>query len=199
MAERSITRIVGEGQYGIIAPERDLMRVDRLVTFSIFQCFALGIFDSQAKVGLFAHLGHPHDLIAMQDQIPSLLELGAKEVVIQTMGIDNLAAWGPEHFGAAYAFKIGREMAMEALVAECETQKLKVTEGKWQELGYQPHAAFIVQEGLRAAHPEQLVDEINNTELQRALRFQQALEEAVERRDPAVNTPICAYQPRVVI
>jgi hypothetical protein len=90
MSESSQTEYVGQRQYGIAAPDKDLNQVSRLVTSGMYPCFGVAIYDVSSKVGLFTHLDYVEDLpIVTRNALPKLELLGANRLAVATINLDS--------------------------------------------------------------------------------------------------------------
>ncbi len=198
MAERPITRIVGEVQYGLVAPLRDRNRVGRLMSVRLGTRFGLAIFDTDAQAGLLANLLQPYEFRALEEKIPILKGLGAKYVKVQTRGLSETRVWG-EHWAIGYAFIQGRQLSMDNLVLRLQDEGLNVEENSWQELGYAEHVSLSFPNGLEGVTPGNMIEQtIDIEEFNRAERQRQTIEYFTQVTDPRMAELTCAYSPNLL-
>lgn len=90
MVEALRKEYVGQRQYGVIAPDRDVNAVYSLITSGMFPCFGVAVFDTQSNVGMFTHLDNAEDLTHIFERsYPVLDSLGANRFSVATVNIDS--------------------------------------------------------------------------------------------------------------
>ncbi|MEP7166352.1 MAG: hypothetical protein ABI758_00055 [Candidatus Woesebacteria bacterium] len=79
---------INQREVGIIAPKRDCNKVTQLETRGLLTCFALGLYDPAAQVGLLSHIDAVGDFqlgLLVKNMSPLLHDLGVTNVTIETV------------------------------------------------------------------------------------------------------------------
>lgn len=192
------TRVVGEGQYGIIAPRLDSNGVNRLVTVRMNECFGISVSDSRTEVGFFTHLAFPNDISKVTPRILHLKEYGVRRVRVGAVNLySNIIPEDMQRNEHNLQFK-----NLIILIARLYMNGFIVEGFGWRNIGRANKAALDCERGLYRISTDDLLDGVSKEEEQRygesvRLRHISVLEaESFEARKLLPIT--CAYQPQIL-
>lgn len=147
---KSRVRYIGQRQYGIIAPNRDVQRVDKLIVGGMAPCFAISLVDRVNQVGFLTHIDYEDDFsLLLRRTVTELRFWGGEKFKLHTANIasDQLSSDEITH-RIEVVNNFARTLIDEDILIPDRDTSLPGVVG-WRDLGITQAAVLDFNRGLK--------------------------------------------------